>query len=123
MLAILEHGEVVLKDGRASHVGFETHAGMLFLTNRRMIFIRDGDVIVPLGGSAHPGGIMEIQLKDIESCEPAYTTLLGIIPLVPDRIDITCYKADRFSFNLNDREEWLAAIVKAAHDEANPTSN
>ena len=99
----LRLNEITIKESGANlQKSIEMVGGKLSLTNQRLVF------------KSHNASIQtdltEIQLTDIASLEKCWIKLLGIIPIMPNLLDVNTKDGKKFSFVLFDRNHWRSAI-------------
>lgn len=95
--------EQIIKQGAANlQKNIESVGGKLMLTNQRLVF------------KAHAmnvqGGTTDVPLSDIQSVQPCWTKLLGIIPLFPNSLAVHTKKGVEFRLVLFGRQAWADAI-------------
>ncbi len=103
MITELREGEAIIQESAANfQKNIETVGGRLFLTNRRLVF------------EAHSfnvqGGITELELSVINSLQPCWTKLFGLIPLFPNSLAVLTEQEKEFRFVLSNRQAWITAI-------------
>ena len=105
----LRPDEQVVKEGAANlQKNIEAVGGTLCLTNQRLAF------------KAHKfnvqGGTIEVELSNIQSTRPCWTSFLGLIPLFPNSLAVLTKHGKEHRFVLSGRRTWAAAIETQRKD-------
>lgn len=107
----LEPGEQLLRSGRANmQRGAETVGGTLHLTSDRLVFVPHS-----LNLSSAPSGL---RLADIAAVAPAWTKLLGVLPLANNSLALTLRDGNVESYVVPGRKDWMDAIDRARGGDA-----
>jgi hypothetical protein len=95
--------ETPLKDGAANlQRGIETVGGLLYLTNRRLVFeshalnIQTGATIIPLAS--------------ITGARKCWTKFLNLIPIFPNSVAVSTKEGKEYRFVTFGRQAWIEAI-------------
>mgnify|MGYP002352898173 CR=1 FL=1 len=104
MKAELRNGERIIKEGAANlQKNIEAVGGKLYLTNQRLIF--EGHKLNLQSGA------VEVEISNIQSAQPAWTKLLGLLPIFPNSLCVYSKQGKEYRFALFGRGAWAAAIV------------
>ncbi|KFZ36992.1 hypothetical protein HR45_13180 [Shewanella mangrovi] len=99
----LRDGEKIVKEGPANlQRGIEAVGGKLFLTTQRLVFTSHKFNVQT--------GSTNIEVKNIQSCQPRWTKFLGVIPLIPNSLAVLATDGKEYCFVLYGREKWAAEI-------------
>jgi hypothetical protein len=100
---------VVIRSGAANlRRGAERARGKLELDGRKLIFRPD-----PGNGQRREASI---EIVDIKRINRTWTKLLGLIPLVPNGMDVVMRNGETFAFTVNGRKAWIEEISIAQAD-------
>lgn len=103
----LNSDEKILRRGAANlQRGAETVGGELLLTDGRLYF-RSHALNLQTGAT-------EIPLSQVRHTRPCWTRFLGLIPLLPNSLEVGLSGGAVHRFVLVGRKEWAAAIDAAA---------
>ncbi|WP_193106469.1 GRAM domain-containing protein [Brachybacterium sp. FME24] len=102
----LEPGERPLKAGSANmQRGAETVGGTLYLTSLRLVHAPHALNL--------QSTMFQIPVGAITEVTPAWTKLLGKLPVIPNSIEATVGDGTVHSFVVTGRRAWIAAIDRA----------
>lgn len=107
METTMNSDERILRRGAANlQRGAETVGGELFLTDQRLYF-RSHALNLQTGAT-------ELPLSQVRHTRPCWTRFLGLIPLLPNSLEVRLADGAAHRFVLVGRKEWAAAIDAAA---------
>ena len=105
MLTKLASGENIIITGPASlKSDRQTTAGMLYLTNLRLIFESCPPAQAPSAAA--------IALDEITAVEKGWSKLFGILPLAPNTIRLCTGRAE-YRLTLFGRQQWFRSLEQA----------
>ncbi len=98
-------GEQLIKEGPANcQRGPESVGGRLFCTNQRLIFESHAFNLQT--------GATIVELTQIVAAKPVWTKILGVIPLVPNSLEVQLRDGTSQSFVAFGRSDWITTIER-----------
>ena len=100
---------MILKEGPASHrVKFQAIGGNLYL--------HSGELVFKPHSINFSKEIITISLKEVLSVQKKWNKIFGLIPLVPNIIEIQLLNNKKYQFMVFKRDLWIEEISKAIDD-------
>jgi hypothetical protein len=101
----LRGDEHLIKEAPANfEKGVEAVGGRIWLTNQRLIFESHG--------LNFQTGTVQIPLAAIQSVKTGWTRLAGLIPMVPNALEVITQDNSTYRFTMYGRKEWIQAIAE-----------